>query len=259
MIEETSIRQDYAMSHSLVNAYSHYSMANTKRMGLKENLQALLKASGENPHSLAAKLRQRGAGGPSQPTLSRILDGTSKDPRRESLKPVARFFGVSVDELYSTLPDNRAHSSGSRANNEDFSIDVLDVAASMGTGELRADTENVIHRLSIGIDWVRDNLRGISSTANLRVISGRGTSMEPTYSDGAILVVDTGDRAARDNQVYVMSAGDRIFVKRVHQRVDGRFDITSDNPTAKGVETLNGDHEVTIHGRVVWAWDGKRL
>ena len=140
-----------------------------------------------------------------------------------------------------------------------LSIDVLDVAASMGMGELRADTENVIHRLSIGLEWVRENLRGISSTANLRVISGRGTSMEPTYSDGAILVVDIGDKSPRDNQVYVLSAGERVFVKRVHQRVDGRFDITSDNPTAKGVETLNGDHQVTVHGRVVWAWDGKRL
>lgn len=139
------------------------------------------------------------------------------------------------------------------------SIDVLDVAASMGMGEPRAETENVIHRLSIGLDWVRDNIRGTSSTANLRVVSGRGTSMEPTYSDGAILVVDIGDRTVRDNQVYVLSAGDRIFVKRVHQRVDGRFDITSDNPTAKGVETLSGDHEVTVHGRVVWAWNGRKV
>lgn len=252
------MKQDYSISHSLVNAYSNYSLTNTKRMGLKENLQALLDAAGENPHSLAAKLRQRGAGGPSQPTLARILDGTSKDPRRESLKPVARFFGVTVDELYSTLPVNRQPNE-TTADTGNLSIDVLDVAASMGLGELRADTDNVIHRLSIGIDWVRDNLRGISSTANLRVISGRGSSMEPTYSDGAILVVDIGDKTVRDNQVYVLSAGDRIFVKRVHQRVDGRFDITSDNPTAKGVETLNGDLEVTIHGRVAWAWDGKRL
>lgn len=217
-----------------------------------ERLKAARKAAGLSQKQLASKVRM------SQSNLSDMerdkAAGSSFTPKLAHILKVRAFW---LAEGRGPRTTDEPVDEGSFAN--DLSIEVLDVAASMGTGELRADTENVVHKLSIGLDWVRENLRGISSTANLRVISGRGTSMEPTYSDGAILVVDIGDKTVRDNQVYVLSAGDRIFVKRVHQRVDGRFDITSDNPTAKGVETLNGEHQVTVHGRVVWAWDGKRL
>ena len=59
--------------------------------------------------------------------------------------------------------------------------------------------------------------------------------------------------------VYVLSAHDRLFIKRVRQRLDGQFEVSSDNATVKTVDVLNGEHEIKVHGRVVWAWNGRAL
>ena len=176
----------------------------------------------------------------------------------------ARVTQRSVDALLGLSPDTRPTALTAQEPPPTYNadnillIDVLDVAGSMGGGELQ-ENENVIQQIAIGLEWVSKHLYGVSNPRNLRVISGRGTSMEPTYSDGAILIVDIEDKTVRDNQVYVLSSDSRVFIKRVHQRVDGRFEISSDNPTAKTVEALNGDHEVTVHGRIVWAWNGRKI
>jgi hypothetical protein len=140
-----------------------------------------------------------------------------------------------------------------------ISIAVLAVAGSMGFGESIPEHETVINRINVEMEWVRKHLPAISSPGNLKVISGYGDSMMPTFNDGDILLVDTGIRAVNIDGVYVLSANDRLYVKRVRQRMDGHFEISSDNPTVKTVDVLNGDHEVTVHGRVVWAWNGRKL
>lgn len=43
------------------------------------------------------------------------------------------------------------------------------------------------------------------------------------------------------------------------QRIDGHYEISSDNPTVKTVDVLNGDNKVNLLGRVVFAWNGSRM
>lgn len=231
-------------------------------MKLMKNLAALMERSGENPYSLARKVKARYGRSPSQPTLLRILDGTSREPRRSSLQPVADFYGVSVDALFDedlTQAERAGQLSPRPASRPLVEIDVLAVAGSMGFGESIPDHETVINRLNVEMEWVRKNLPAVSNPGNLKVISGYGDSMAPTYNDGDILLVDTGIRTVNIDGVYVLSANQRLYVKRVRQRMDGHFEISSDNPTVKTVDVLNGDHEVTVHGRVVWAWNGRKL
>lgn len=61
---------------------------------LRPNLTALLEQKGIRPTDLA-----RATGVP-QPTVHRILEGTSKDPRSATLQPIADYFGVTLDDLY---------------------------------------------------------------------------------------------------------------------------------------------------------------
>lgn len=63
-------------------------------MGLKENLKALMDRLGENPTSLSVRARVP------QPTIHRILNGTSAQPRRENVEKLAAALGVPVEELY---------------------------------------------------------------------------------------------------------------------------------------------------------------
>lgn len=83
----------YTNSHSFAIPQRIIRYGIVASMGLKENLQQKMDAAGLNPHSLASKTKVP------QPTIHRILDGTSKDPRRATLGPLAKFFGVTVDEL----------------------------------------------------------------------------------------------------------------------------------------------------------------
>lgn len=60
---------------------------------LSHNLQFLMNSRQVNAHNL------QDAVGVNQPTIHRILTGESQDPRTSTLKPLADFFGVTVNDL----------------------------------------------------------------------------------------------------------------------------------------------------------------
>ena len=59
--------------------------------------------------------------------------------------------------------------------------------------------------------------------------------------------------------VYVLQANGQLFIKRVTRRMDGAHVITSDNPSVRTVDILDGSHPVRICGRVVYGWNGRRF
>jgi len=137
-------------------------------------------------------------------------------------------------------------------------VPVLSTSASMGPGSDQNHDEVVIGRMTLSPSWVS---KAVNPThiSNLRFIHGYGDSMDPTFKDGDVLLVDSGVQETRVDAVYVLEANDRLYIKRVRQRIDGSFEISSDNPTVKTVDVLNGDSPVMVKGRVVWVWNGKRL
>lgn len=141
---------------------------------------------------------------------------------------------------------------------EELSIPVLANAGSMGPGFDQMHDEVVVGRLTVSPQWVA---RMVKPTAleNLRFIHGYGDSMEPTFIDGDILLVDIGIQEPKIDGVYVLEANDRIYIKRVRQRLNGEFEISSDNPTVKTIDVLDGSQQVAIRGRVVWAWNGRKM
>lgn len=131
-------------------------------------------------------------------------------------------------------------------------------SASMGNGEsLNYDGDQIIDVLPVSKSWLERNVK--AKPDNLRVITGAGDSMNPTFNDGDMLLVDISKAKVDVDGVYVLSAHDRLFIKRVRQRLDGTFEVSSDNPNVKTVDVLNGNHEIIVHGRVVWAWNGRHL
>lgn len=81
-----------------VNTHLNYSLSDTASMSLKANLTRLMLECGENPHSLHLKT------GIPQPTIYRIAEGETSDPRRATVAKLAKFFGVTLDDMYSTNP-----------------------------------------------------------------------------------------------------------------------------------------------------------
>lgn len=140
-------------------------------------------------------------------------------------------------------------------------VPVLSNCGSMGPGCELLESDVIVGDLALSPHWINQHIRP-QNPRELRFIHAYGDSMSPTFTDGDVLLVDTGlsarDPSSREG-VYVLRANDRNFIKRVTPTFDGKLQVTSDNPSAKTVQTLNGDHQVDIVGRVVWAWNGKRL
>lgn len=138
-------------------------------------------------------------------------------------------------------------------------VPLLANAGSMGPGTDVQHDDILVGHVALSEQWVARRLQPTSHGA-LRFIHAYGDSMSPTFEDGDILLVDTGIKDPRIiDGVYVMTANDRVYIKRVRQRMDGVVEISSDNATVKTVDVLNGDHRVDILGRVVWCWNGRKL
>ncbi len=138
-------------------------------------------------------------------------------------------------------------------------VPLLANSGSMGGGSEQLHDDVIVGTLTLSQGWVQQRVRPANPKA-LRFIHAYGDSMSPTFEDGDILLVDTEVKDPRSiDGVYVMSAHERIYIKRVRQRLDGIVEISSDNPTVKTVDVLNGDHTINILGRVVWCWNGRKL
>lgn len=138
-------------------------------------------------------------------------------------------------------------------------VPLLANAGSMGPGTEIQHDDILVGQIALSEQWVARRLQPTSHAA-LRFIHAYGDSMSPTFEDGDILLVDTGFRDPKIiDGVYVMAANDRVYIKRVRQRMDGVVEISSDNATVKTVDVLNGDHRIDILGRVVWCWNGRKL
>lgn len=142
---------------------------------------------------------------------------------------------------------------------EALSIPLLAQKGAMGYGEDQLPDDVVVGRLTVSPQWVTKTLKPLTRIENLRFIHGYGDSMEPTFADGDILLVDAGVTDPKIDGVYVLEANDRIYIKRVTQRFDGGHDVTSDNPTVKTIGALDGSRPVKVLGRVVYCWNGKKL
>ena len=138
------------------------------------------------------------------------------------------------------------------------SIEKLQSSVSMSVDAKTQDAEAIADTLSISKKWIHLNLPTIRAD-NLRFIHGYGESMSPTFSDGDVLLVDTSINSFDMDGVYALAAQDQLYIKRVNRKLNGQHEMTSDNPSVKTVEIFNSNHEIEVLGRVVWAWNGKKL
>lgn len=249
-----------------------YAITHSCAMDGPQFLQALLDLRGLNPNAMAKKAGNHAL----QSTVARFLGGNQS--RRSTMQPVADFFGVDVGGFYDpdkairelarlggatrTLPATIRAASLAPApapGAPAISVPLLANAGSMGPGTDVQHEDVLVGQIALSEQWVARRLQPTSTSA-LRFIHAYGDSMHPTFEDGDVLLVDTGMRDPKTiDGVYVMAANDRIYIKRVRQRMDGVVEISSDNPTVKTVDVLNGDHSINVLGRVVWCWNGRKL
>jgi len=137
-------------------------------------------------------------------------------------------------------------------------IPLLSATGSMGPGTEALAADVVMGDVPVSLTWVQMNLPRSRPEA-LRLVHAYGDSMRGTLESGDFALVDTDIHSVDADGVYVLEAHQRLFIKRVRQRIDGRYEISSDNPAIKQTDILNGGHEVRICGMVVYGWNGRRF
>lgn len=123
----------------------------------------------------------------------------------------------------------------------------VDVQVAAGHG-VQAQIEDVIGHLKFS----RSFLRGCGvSTSSARVVDVRGSSMEPTIKDGAVLLVSTSNRDPVENQVFALARpSEGLIVKRL-VRLNGEWVARSDNRDYPDLLIDDGE-PITIIGRAIW-------
>lgn len=188
------------------------------------------------------------------------------------LHDVTNIMGIAYEE-YIADPDGRKAARGvgvpqiveySQDGNglpATFSIPRFQAGGGMDPkGRVQPELETIVGHIEINRQWIGTHLPGISSPKNLRVITGFGDSMADTYQDGDFLFVDVAVQEIHLDAVYVFSLNKELFIKRLQRRPDGALVILSDNKKYDPYVISRPDKtDIHVHGRVVWAWNGRKL
>jgi phage repressor protein C with HTH and peptisase S24 domain len=198
----------------------------------------------------------------------------TREPSLRDLAAIAKALRISISDLTEYSPDAVAKGAPastpaplyivpkqSRITDRPGFIEIpqLDVHGSMGSGAIRPDTVDVIQRMTVSMDFLRQSVT-FSNATNLALITGIGDSMEGTFNDGDLLLVDRGVNEVKVDAVYVLSHDDELYIKRLQRRGDGTFSMISDNRRYDPIQITGKDLErFEVLGRVLLAWNARKL
>lgn len=120
------------------------------------------------------------------------------------------------------------------------------VEVSAGGGAL-VDGEEVVGQMAFRKDWVRK--MGLRAK-DLVLVTAKGDSMEPTLSDGDILLVDLGQTDIVDGAIHVIRNDGHLLAKRLQLAFNDKVIVRSDNTIYRELEIDRADLKVV--GRAVW-------
>lgn len=206
------------------------------------NLKLLMKHSGIGENELARQTKVP------QPTIHRVAASRSADPRDGTLRPIAKFFGVTVEDLR-TMSAEEAEKVGRRKagveirepiaaydvravegpNDYDPTreamVEEVEVEVSGGPGAWNPEYVETKFRMPFQLYWFREKR---TKPENVKLLRVKGSSMERTLFDGDRVAVDLANRRIAEDHVFAIWYGG-AKVKRLFQKPDGTLRIVSDN------------------------------
>lgn len=226
-------------------------------MNLSQRLKAARKHAGLTQKELAD------AAGVSQPVISQLESGASlKSVHIAKLAITCKVDPMWLSEGVGEMLAARAHGpdeNGSPSKKEYALIPQYTVRASAGSGY---HNDHVELTEGQGLVFKRDWLKRLSlKEESSCVIYAEGSSMEPTISDGDVLLIDRASTEPRTGKVFAIQRPDgSVSVKRLVQTFSGGWVVRSDNPdkTLYPDEPISAEdlQHVEIIGRSVWGGGG---
>ncbi|MET0364260.1 MAG: S24 family peptidase [Sphingobium sp.] len=128
-------------------------------------------------------------------------------------------------------------------------VEEIDLAFGMGATFLDGGQPEVIGIAPFREKWIDSLYEG--SVSHLKVVRGRGDSMEPTIRDGDTVLIDTSRRRIDDqDRIWAISYGELGMIRRIRVTPRGSWMLMPDNQVVRPDEV--GDGETHIIGRVIW-------
>lgn len=233
---------------------NYYSFADGLQRGMSRTIRIDRLKQAIDDAGFPSGLQFAKAIGVGQSTISNILTGRTTDSRH--LPRIADYLGVSLGWLLGTSDDphvepkgyyeDAARDMGARLINE------VDLRFSMGAGTFLDEVHH--QRVAVPESWFFAAMRG--SVDDVFVTYPVGDSMQPTISEGDVVVVDRAQtRLDSQDNIWCITYGDVGMIKRLRQLPDGGVLIISDNPAVDNFTAYDG--EVQTIGRVIWI--GRRV
>lgn len=117
-------------------------------------------------------------------------------------------------------------------------------------------SEQIVDHLAFKSEWLVKDL-GVDPHT-LALVSARGDSMEPTISQGDLLLLDLSQRRVGDEAIYALVVEDGVLAKRIQRLLDGMLSVRCDNPAYKEqLVPKEATETLRVLGRVVWV--GRRI
>jgi phage repressor protein C with HTH and peptisase S24 domain len=176
------------------------------------------------------------------------------------LEKMGRAFKCEPYQIIAAAPGEHP-ASGNGATLDDLAaehglvfVDEIDLAFGMGATFLDDGEPEVMGVVPFRENWIHGLYSG--DVKHLKVVRGRGDSMEPTIRDGDTVLVDTSLRRIDDqDRIWAISYGDLGMIRRIRVTPRGSWMLMPDNSVVRPDEV--GDGETFIIGRVIWI--GRRI
>jgi len=176
-----------------------------------------------------------------QPTILRLKKGTSKNPRSETIMPLADFFGISISEL-------RGEYLVTEKIAQPPSIDFVPVRyasirLSAGVNGFEVDYHNEdMPPIFFRSDWLRSKRFKASKLIACQIT---GNSMEPRLHSGDSVAINTESNTPIDGKVFAVNYEGELVIKRLY-RDNGSWYLRSDNPDKTRYSDKNCASDICI-------------
>jgi len=190
----------------------------------RELLQLLMDKHGDNPNSLSQKTKVP------QPTIFRFITGTAKEPRRRTLEPIAKHYGIGVEAFFN---DKAAAETAAKllGHVEETTTNVapgpdirgrVPLISWVRAGELCESPD--IFQPGDAEEWLYCPVPHGPSTYCLQVVGDSQDDGTPEgYRDGEIIFVDPDVEAVPGDDVVVRTLDNKMTFKRLKQDTEGLY------------------------------------
>lgn len=118
---------------------------------------------------------------------------------------------------------------------------------------LESEVPNQTARTPIPVSFERKWITAlINNVDNARLILAKGPAMQPTFTDGDLLLINIGQRQIYQGQVYIIHLDGYILINRVEIRPGGVYRIVSDNREIAPPYEIAAN-QMKVLGQVVWS------